>query len=329
MDLRSTLDYGSAKNITYEINSVIMLGNKSGEMEIFVRVYETGSFSAAARQLTLTPSAVAKLIGRLEQRLGVVLFLRSTRSLRPSAEGDAYYERARAILAEIEDAESSIGQNAVAPRGRIRINTTVAFGTHVLLPILKEFLGVHPGVTLDLNLTDDVIDILAERTDVAVRVGPLKDSRLVKRKIGTSPRLMVAAPDYLKQHAPVRRPADLARHNCLNFNFRRSVNEVSFQEKGVRQAVPMLGNVIVNNGETLRELALAGLGIARLARYHVAKDVQAGRLVQILSAYETEEQEEIHAVFLGAAAGSGALPVRTRLFIDFVVDRAQGYMGAA
>jgi DNA-binding transcriptional LysR family regulator len=304
-----------------------MLGNKSGEMEIFVRVYETGSFSAAARQLALTPSAIAKLIGRLEQRLGVVLFLRSTRSLRPSAEGDAFYQRARAILAEIDDAESSIGQNAQAPRGRIRINTTVPFGTHVLLPILAKFLGVHPGVTIDLNLTDDIIDILAERTDVAIRVGPLKDSRLLKRKIGTSPRLMVAAPGYLKQHAPVRRPADLAQHNCLNFNFRRSVNEVSFEENGVRQAVPMLGNIIVNNGETLRELALSGLGIARLAQYHVTKDLAAGRLVQILGGYESEEQEEIHAVFLGAAAGSGALPVRTRLFIDFVVAHAAEHMG--
>lgn len=305
-----------------------MLSNKSGEMEVFVRVYETGSFSAAARQLTLTPSAVAKLIARLEHRLGVILFRRSTRRLRPSAEGDAYYERARAILAEIDDAESSIGQNAVAPRGRIRINTTVPFGTHVLLPILKEFLALHPAVTLDLNLTDDVVDILAERTDVAIRVGPLKDSRLLKRKIGSSPRLMVAAPSYLKAHPPVRRPADLAQHNCLNFNFRRSINEVNFEDRGVRQAVPMLGNIIVNNGETLRELTLAGLGIARLARYHVAKDMAAGRLVQILSTHETEEPEEIHAVFLGAAAGSGALPARTRLFIDFVVDRAPGYMGA-
>jgi len=138
---------------------------------------------------------------------------------------------------------------------------------------------------------------------------------------------MVAAPFYLKQHAPVRWPADLAQHNCLNFNFRRSVNEVSFQEDGVRQAVPMLGNVIVNNGETLRELALSGLGIARLAQYHVAKDLAAGRLMQILGDYETDEVEEIHAVFLGAAAGSGALPVRTRLFIDFVLAHAAEYMG--
>lgn len=301
-----------------------MLNNKSGEMEVFVRVYETGSFSAAARQLTLTPSAIAKLIARLESRLGIVLFHRSTRSLRPSAEGDAYYERARAILADIDDTESSIGQNAVAPRGRIRVNTTVPFGTHVLLPIIAKFLDAYPHVTLDLNFTDDIVDILAERTDVAIRVGPLKDSRLLKRKIGASPRLMVAAPVYLAGHAPVLRPDDLSRHNCLNFNFRRAVNEVTLIEDGHKQVVPMLGNIIVNNGETLRELALAGLGIARMAQYHVAKDIAAGRLVQVLADYETRELEEIHAVFLGAASGSGSLPIRTRTFIDFVVDHARG-----
>jgi DNA-binding transcriptional LysR family regulator len=306
-----------------------MLGNRSGEMEVFVRVYETGSFSAAARQLTQTPSAIAKLIARLEQRLGILLFRRSTRSLRPTAEGDAYYDRARAILAEIDDADSSIGQNAVAPRGRIRINTTVPFGTHVLLPILKKFLDAYPAVTLDLNFTDDVVDILAERTDVAIRVGPLKDSRLLKRKIGTSPRVMVASPSYLNQHPAVQRARDLGHHNCLNFNFRRSVNEVTLNDDGVKQVVPMLGNVIVNNGETLRLLTLSGLGIARLAQYHVAGDIKAGRLVQVLAGCETPELEEIHAVFLGAASGSGALPVRTRLFIDFVVDHARNYMGAA
>lgn len=303
-----------------------MLGNRSAEMEVFVRVYETGSFSAAARQLVLTPSAVAKLIARLEQRLGITLFRRSTRSLRPSAEGDAYYERARAILAEIDDADSSIGQNVVAPRGRIRINSTVPFGTHVLLPIVAKFLAAHPQVTIDCSLTDDIIDILAERADVAIRIGALKDSRLLKRRIGTSRRVLVAAPSYLDRHPPIRRPDDLAGHNFLNFNFRRQVNEMTLMENGQKRSFPMLGNAIVNSGEALRELVLTGLGLGRLARYHVAKDLQSGRLVQVLAAYDTEEYEEANAVFLGAASGSGALPARTRLFIDFLVEHAQKVM---
>lgn len=299
-----------------------MLQNKAAEMEIFVRVYETGGFSAAARTLALTPSAIAKSVARLEQRLGTTLFHRSTRSLRASAEGEIYYERARAILSEIEAADSSVGQQAVAARGRIRVNSTIPFGTHVLLPRLGEFLKAHPEVTLDLSFTDDVIDLLAERTDVAIRVGNLKDSRLMKRKLGSSPLLLVASPAYLKEMPPLRKPADLARHNCLNFNFRRQIGEITLLEKGARNTYPAPGNVLVNNGESMRHLILAGIGIGRLAHYHVAADLAAGRLVEVLRDFDPQEKEDIHAVFLGAG-GRFSLPVRTRLFIDFVAVQAR------
>lgn len=310
-----------------------MLHNKSAEMEIFVRVYETGGFSAAARSLGLTPSAVAKAIQRLEARLGATLFQRSTRSLRPSEEGEFYYERARAILTEIDAVDASLGEHAVAARGLIRVNTTVPFGTHVLLPIIRRFQTAHPEVTLDLTFTESVVDLLAERTDVAIRVGPLKDSRLMKRRIGASPLLYVASPRYLETAPPLRRPEDLARHNCLHFNFRRNVGEWTLfdrpenrSEKGTRKIFAAPGKLLVSSGETMRDLLLAGHGIGRLAGYHVAKDLKAGRLVPVLPQYDPRDLEEVHAVFLSGGGLSGgsrfSLPARTRLFIDFVAAQA-------
>lgn len=172
--------------------------NRSGEMEVFVRVVEEGGFSAAARAARMTPSAVSKLVARLEGRLGARLVNRSTRALQLTPEGCAFYERATRILADIEDAERRAGAGE-QPVGRIRLNTSASYATHVLAPVLPEFLERHPGVTLDLVQTDAVVDLLAERTDVAVRAGPLKSSRLVARKLGETGMVIVGAPAYLAQ----------------------------------------------------------------------------------------------------------------------------------
>ncbi|MCR3858512.1 LysR family transcriptional regulator, partial [Pseudomonas aeruginosa] len=154
--------------------------NRSGELEVFARVVESGGFSAAARRCGMTPSAVSKLITRLEQRLGTRLLNRSTRQLQLTPEGCTFYERGVRILADLEEAERCASENA-APRGRLRVNANVPFGHHFLLPLVPEFLAQHPEVTLDIVLTDEVVDILEQRTDVAVRAGPLKSSSLVAR----------------------------------------------------------------------------------------------------------------------------------------------------
>lgn len=290
--------------------------NRSGEMEVFVRVVEEGSFSAAARRLGLTPSAIAKLIGRLEERLGVRLLARSTRSLRPTPEGDLFYEQASRILADIAEAEAGVS-GALAPRGRLRISASIPFGTHCVVPLLPEFRARFPAVTLDVSLTDEVVDILAERTDVAIRHGPLRDSSLQARKLGVSRRVLIAAPSYLERRGVPRTPADLAAHDCLTFNYRRSFTDWVLGGPDGPKPMQVSGPLVVNNGETLRQAVLAGMGIGRTALYHVRPDLAAGRLVELLPDYDPCEMEEIHALFLGR----GTMPARVRAFIDFLVER--------
>jgi len=290
--------------------------NRSGEMEVFVRVVEEGSFSAAARRLGLTPSAVAKLIGRLEDRLGVRLLARSTRSLRPTPEGDLFYEQASRILADIAEAEAGVSGSS-APRGRLRISASIPFGTHCVVPLLPEFRARFPAVTLDVSLTDEVVDILAERTDIAIRHGPLRDSGLQARRLGVSRRILIAAPSYLERRGMPQTPADLAGHDCLTFNYRRSFTDWVLGGPDGPKPMQVTGPLVVNNGETLRQAVLAGMGIGRTARYHVGHDLAAGRLIELLPEHDPHEVEEIHAVFLGR----GTMPARVRAFIDFLVER--------
>ena len=195
--------------------------NRSGELEVFVRVIELGGFSAAARACGMTPSAVSKLVARLEQRLGTRLVNRSTRQLQLTPEGCAFYERGVRILADLEEAERCASEHT-APRGRLRVNANVPFGHRFLLPLAPEFLARHPDVTLDIVLTDEVIDILEQRTDVAVRAGPLKSSNLVARKLGATRMMIVGAPAYLARHGTPATPDALLTHNRLGANYVRA-----------------------------------------------------------------------------------------------------------
>jgi DNA-binding transcriptional LysR family regulator len=197
--------------------------NRSGEMDVYVRVVEQGGFSAAARACGMTPSAVSKLVARMEARLGARLVNRSTRAFQLTPEGCAFYERATRILADIEDAERGAGDGE-QPVGRIRLNTSASYAAHVLAPILPEFLDTYPRVTLDLVQTDMVVDLLAERMDVAVRAGPLKSSSLVARKLGDTAMVIVGAPSYLDRFGQPNTIEDLDRHNRLGFGYFRTVD---------------------------------------------------------------------------------------------------------
>jgi len=290
--------------------------NRSGEMEVFARAVEYGGFSAAARSLTMTPSAVSKLVARLEARLGARLVHRSTRRLQLTAEGGAFYERCRQVLAEIDEAEREAAAGA-APRGRVRVNASVPFGVHRLLPLVPAFVARHPEVTLDIVLTDRVVDLLEERADVAIRVGPLTASSLVARKLGTSPMTVVAAPAYLAAHGTPTTVAEVEAHNRIGFNFARSFAEWPFLVDGAVVTVPACGNVQVGDGESARLLAVAGVGLARLARFHVEADIVAGRLVPVLENAYPGDSDEVHAVFVGKG---GHLPARVRAFVDYLVE---------
>jgi DNA-binding transcriptional LysR family regulator len=289
--------------------------NRSGEMEVFARVVELGGFSPAARALRMTPSAVSKLITRLEARLGVRLIVRSTRKFMLTEEGTTFHERTLRVLADLDEAERAVAACQI-PRGRLRVNANVAFGWHFLLPVAPRFMAAHPGIQLDISITDAVIDLVDERADVAIRVGPLRSSQLVARKLGESVSAIVASPEHLAKHVVPDHPEKLAGSDLITFNFARHRDTWPFVIDGQRVFLPAHGRVTVGDGESARRLALAGQGLTRLSLFHVADDIAAGRLVPVLEAFNPGDVEDIHAVYVGHG---GKLPARVRAFIDFLV----------
>ncbi len=288
--------------------------NRSGEMQTFVEVVERGGFAAAARALCLTPSAVSKLVTRLEARLGARLLHRSTRKLQLTPEGRQFHERSMRVLADMDEAERGVAAAAL-PRGRVALNASVSFGHLVLLPLVPRLLARHPQITLDISLTDQVVDLLEERTDIAIRWGALPASDLVARRLGHTGQAIVGSPDYLARHGMPRSVEDLLAHNRLGTNYRRRAPDWPLRVTGRAVDVPITGNVRAADGETLRRLALAGVGLARLSRYHIACDLAAGRLVPVLEKLNPGELEPIHAVYLGRP---GHLPARMRAVLDFL-----------
>lgn len=288
--------------------SVIM--DRSGEMEVFCRVVQEGGFTAAARTLDLTPSAVSKLVARLEDRLGTRLFLRSTRVVELTEEGRAYFEAAQRALKALDDAESGAGMAGV--RGSLSISASVPFGTMFVAPALPSFLIRHPHLTADLSITDDIVNLHRQKADVAIRVGELPDSSLTARKIAQSPRVLVASPEYLARCGVPKKPEDLESHNCLRFNFHRPGRGWPFRRQGTVFEQALSGNLLVNNGETMKQMVLAGAGIARLGRFHVASEIASGALAELLSGFNPGDLEPVYAVYVGG----GPLPGRIRAFVD-------------
>jgi len=293
--------------------------NRSGEMEVFVRIVEQGGFSAAARVCRMTPSAVSKLVSRLEARLGVRLINRSTRALQLTPEGCSFYERSTRILADIEDAERSAGAGE-KPVGRIRVNTSASYATHILAPILPMFMELYPGITLDLVQTDVVVDLLAERMDVAIRAGPMKSSSLVARKLGETAMVVVASPAYLERFGEPKSIGDLKDHNRLGFGYVRTVEGWPLRDGNGTTVVPAVGRVQASDGEGLRRLALAGAGLARLASITVREDIAAGRLVPVLEHLNPGDKEPFHVIHIGQG---GPLPSRIRALLDFLAEHGQ------
>ncbi len=291
--------------------------NRFREIDVFVHVVEAQSFSGAARRLRMTPSAVSKLIGRLEERLGIPLIRRSTRRLQVTAEGNAFYENSVRILAELAAAEREAAAGA-APRGRLRVNSNVPFGHHSLIPLLPRFQALHPQVAVDVVLTDHVVDLIEERADVAIRTGPLATPDLIARKLFSTGMALVAAPHYLEAHGWPETPADLEGHRLLGFCFSRAFEGWPFIDAaGHPVVVPPVGGSLVNDGESMRVATLAGMGIARLSRWHLRDDLAAGRVVPLLEDFNPGDEEIFYAVYVGQGKH---LPARVRAFLDFLAD---------
>ncbi|CAN5315586.1 LysR substrate-binding domain-containing protein [soil metagenome] len=290
--------------------------DRAREMEVFAAAVAGGSFSAAGRALGLTPSAVSRTLDRIEARLGVRLMLRTTRVLTLTAEGQTYLGAARRILADLDDAERQIADQG-APRGRLRVSAAFSHGRLCVVPLLGEFAALYPHILVDISLTDAIADIAGGEADVAIRFGVLADSPLTARRIGQTGRVIVASPDYLARRGTPQTPEDLHDHNCLNFNFRRAEPVWPFRKEGRDTALTVHGNIEANNGETLGQLAIDGVGITRVGAFSVVEDLEAGRLVRVLEAFNPGDVEHIHAVFVGGAN----MPARVRVFVDFLADR--------
>lgn len=288
---------------------------RSGEMEVFARVVQAGSLSAAGRALGLTPSAVSRIIARTEQRIGTRLLLRTTRALTLTAEGEAYLRGARRILADMAEVEEAIAAQGV-PKGRLRVSAALGHGRLAVVPLVAAFTERYPEVRVDLALGDEVVDILAGQADVALRFGHLPDSPLTARYIGDTGQMVVASPGYLERHGKPQQPEDLGQHNCLRFNFRRAATDWPFVREGQAFSLKVAGSIECSSGEALAQLAVLGAGIARIGTFTVADDLKHGRLVPLLEAFNPGDREPIHAVFVGGPA----MPARVRVFVDFLLE---------
>jgi DNA-binding transcriptional LysR family regulator len=281
-------------------------------METFVRVVETGSFSAAARLLRVGQPAVSKVVASLEERLGVRLLVRSTRALQPTDAGQAFYERALRALAEAEEAETAARGVGKGLEGRLRICAPVTFARLHVAPKLGAFLGAFPKLSVELVMDDRNIDLLSENIDIALRLGALGDSSLTARKLGASSRHVVAGPAYLATREAPKRPADLLQHEAIVYAQAVGGEEWRFRKGTAETSVHVRSRLAFSAAEGVREAVLAGLGIAIVSRWMMASELADGRVVALLADWRLPE------IDLWAVFPAGRMPsARGRAFVDW------------
>ena len=287
------------------------------DLRTFVRVIERGGFAAASHGLGITPSAVSKLVTRLEDRLGVRLLHRTTRRVALTPEGETYHVRARDILAAIDDAEAEVSQAGRQPRGRLRVNCVPAFALHQLMPALPDFVARYPAVQLDFSITDRIVDLLAENADVGIRTGSIGDPSLVSRKIADVRRGLFASPAYLAHRGEPRTPDQLREHECIGLNLTPLTNRWPFHDGGQLRVIDITSHILVDGSEAALRLAIAGGGIVRLADLVVADAIREGHLRPVLTDSHVAEPVPLAAVY---PQGRHRMP-KVRAFLDFLVAR--------
>jgi DNA-binding transcriptional LysR family regulator len=287
---------------------------------IFTRVVELGSFSKAADDLVVSQSTVTKHIAWLESHLGARLLNRNTRGISLTEGGGLYYERCKAILKDVDDADAAVGRHNGALTGTLRISTSVAFGRRVVAPMLIEFMQLEPRLKIDITCEDAYVDLVSRGIDVALRMGRLADSSLGGRYIGSNPWVMVAAPGYLAEHPAPRTPKDLNNHDCIVYSSVQgdAIWQIRSRE-GENQAVVVNGRLRSNNLSTLLSAVRLNLGIAILPAYVARSSLKSGQTVRILEDYVLPEQE-LHAVF----PSPKFVPQKVTAFIHFLMPRFKG-----
>jgi LysR family transcriptional regulator, transcriptional activator for dmlA len=279
-------------------------------MSVFVAVVDGGSLAAAARSTGLTPSAVSKLVSRLEHGFGTRLLRRTTRRMTVTDSGRIFYERALGVLDELRAVEQEMASRDAVPRGRLRVSAPLLLGQVRVLPLLLAFLKKAPAISLDLELTDRVVDLVGERIDIAVRITPEPPASFVARRVGVVQRVLCASPGYLRAAGVPRTPAELAEHSCLQLSGDGAAELWSFASKGAAGApvsVRVVPRLRFSSTTAIHEAAKAGLGIADLPDYLVEEDLRAKRLSRVLEQLQTPPR----SVFVVYAAGP-LLPTRVR-----------------
>ncbi|MFP3504394.1 LysR substrate-binding domain-containing protein [Burkholderia sp. SIMBA_062] len=294
------------------------------ELQAFAAVVDSGSITAAAQQLDLTVSATSRTLARLEEKLKTTLLRRTTRRLELTEEGRAFLQDARAIIESVENAEEQMLARREMPSGRLRVDAATPFMLHVIVPLVHGYRERFPKVELELNSNEGIIDLLERRTDVAIRIGRLKDSTLHSRRIGNSRLRILASPAYIEAHGQPRKVEDLAKHTLLGFTQPESLN-----------VWPILGTdgepcriepgIWSSSGETLRQLALEGAGVVCLSDFMTAQDREAGRLVQVLARQTLDVEQPINAVYYRNTAISS----RIASFVDYMIEVLGGGSGGS
>jgi len=288
----------------------------SSDLRVFVRVMDRGNFSQAAKDLGLTPSAVSKVISRLEDRLGVRLLERSTRRLALTPEGETFLIRARRIVADIEEAEAEVARVRGAPRGRLRINSGTAFGLHQLTRAIPDFLARYPEIDIELSITDRLVDLIEEQTDIAVRSGHIPEGPFTQRKLADLERVICAAPSYLKRRGTLQSAADLKAHDCIVVAG-PGLSRWPFKTRAGIDIVDVRPRVTTDNAEAALRMAIEGAGIIRLSDVIVGDPLHKGELVPLLTESHHVEPFPLAAVY---PAGRNRLP-RVAVFIEFLRER--------
>lgn len=281
------------------------------DMEIFAQIVTAGTMTAASRELGVSPAVVSKRIRRLEERLGTRLFQRTTRQITLTEAGQDYYQRVVAILASIDDAENAVSRGMARAQGLLKVTAPTIFGRLHIAPHLAPFLDSHPELTVNFDLSDSFVDLVAEGVDVAIRIAELEDSSMVARRLAPNHRVICAAPSYLETHDMPQSLDDLANHNCL-----APTEQDVWRLEGPDGPVDVRvnGRLNTNSSEVVREAVLAGMGIALRSTWDVGPELKNGSLAIVLPQYRVETRVGIYAIF----PSRQFLPVKVRLFIDYL-----------
>jgi DNA-binding transcriptional LysR family regulator len=287
--------------------------DKFRQISTFVEVVARGSLSAAARAEGIAPAMIGRRLDALESRLGVKLLQRTTRRLALTDEGAAFLEDCQRILADVDEAETSVSERSLRATGHLLVSAPAGFGRQHVAPLVPSFLAEHRDLTVNLNLTDRIVDMIGEGVDVAIRIASPADSNLVSVKLADNHRVVVGAPAYLKRHGTPHTLADLAKHQCLAISSEGSQRGWTFLDKGKIVIMKVAGSMVCNDGAVLHDWAVAGKGLAWRSMWEVAGQIEAGRLVTVLDQHAAPGND-IYAVF----AQRRHLPLRIRAFVDFL-----------